>query len=143
MASPKQGVQMETAVASTEVWVLGWSVVLLLVQVIAQATAASDLGPKYLFSPRDEGRVSKSIVAGRLLRALHNLLETYPAFIALTLALFITGKVGGIAATGAIIWLIARVIYVLLYAAGVPVVRTLVWLASIIGLVLMVIRLMT
>ena len=134
---------METAAASTEVWVLGWSVVLLLVQVVAQATAAGDLGPKYLFSPRDEGRVSKSIVAGRLLRALRNLIETYPAFIALTLALVITGKVGGIAATGAIIWLAARVIYVLLYAAGVPVLRTLVWLASIIGLVLMVIRLMT
>ncbi len=134
---------METAAASTEVWVLGWSVVLLLVQVVAQATAAGDLGPKYLFSPRDEGRVSKSIVAGRLLRALRNLIETYPAFIALTLALVITGKVGGIAATGAIIWLAARVIYVLLYAAGVPVLRTIVWLASIIGLVLMVIRLMT
>ncbi len=133
---------METVAASTEIWVLGWSVVLLIVQVIAQATASSDLGPQYLFSPRDEGRVSKSVVAGRLLRALRNFLETYPAFIALVLALAVTGKVGGIAATGAIIWLIARVIYVILYAAGVPVLRTLIWLASIIGLVMMLIRLM-
>jgi uncharacterized MAPEG superfamily protein len=31
---------------------------------------------------------------------------------------------------------------VIIYAAGIPVVRTLVWLASIIGLVLMLIRLM-
>jgi uncharacterized MAPEG superfamily protein len=133
---------METVAASTEIWVLGWSVVLLIVQVIAQATANSDLGPRYLFSPRDEARVSKSVVAGRLLRALHNLLETYPAFVALVLALAVTGKVGGIAATGAIIWLIARIIYVILYAAGVPVLRTLIWLASIIGLVMMLIRLM-
>ena len=133
---------MEIAANSTEIWVLGWSVVLLLVQVIGQASASGDLGPKYLFSPRDEGLVSKSVVAGRLLRALHNLLETYPAFIALTLALAVTGKVGGIAATGAIIWLIARVIYVILYATGVPVLRTLVWLASIIGLLMMLIRLM-
>ncbi len=134
---------MEAAAASTEITVLGWSVVLLLVQVIAQATASSDLGPKYLFSPRDEGRVSRSVVAGRLLRALHNLLETYPAFIALVLALAVTGKTGGLGAAGAWLWLAARVIYIVLYATGIPVVRTLVWTASILGLVLMLIRLMS
>jgi uncharacterized MAPEG superfamily protein len=133
---------MEAAAASTEVWVLGWSAVLLIVQVVAQATAASDLGPTYLFSPRDEARESKSVVARRLYRALKNLLETYPAFIALVVALAVTGKTGGLAATGAGLWLAARVIYVLIYAAGVPVVRTVVWLASIVGLILMLIRLM-
>ncbi len=133
---------MEAAAASTEIWVLGWSAVLLIVQVLAQATAGGDLGPTYLFSSRDERLVSKSIVAGRLLRALHNLLETYPAFIALAVALALTGKTGGIAATGAIIWLVARIIYVILYAAGVPVIRTLVWFASIIGLAMMAIRLL-
>ena len=50
---------METAVASTELSLLGWSVILLLLQVVAQATAASDLGPTYLFSPRDEQRESQ------------------------------------------------------------------------------------
>jgi uncharacterized MAPEG superfamily protein len=90
---------MEAAAVSTEIWVLGWSVVLLIGQVIAQACAAYDLGPKYLFSPRDEGRVSPSV---------HNLLETYPAFVALVLALAVTGTTGGIAATGAVPWLIAR-----------------------------------
>jgi uncharacterized MAPEG superfamily protein len=133
---------MESVAASTEITVLVWSAVLLLVQVIAQATASSDLGPTYLFSPRDEVRESKSVVARRLYRALRNLLETYPAFIALTLALVVSGKTGGIAATGAWIWLIARVLYVIIYAAGIPVVRTLVWLASIIGLILMVVRLL-
>ncbi|MET0575607.1 MAG: MAPEG family protein [Mesorhizobium sp.] len=134
---------MEAAAASTEIWVLGWSIVLLIVQVLAQAFATYDLGPKYLFSPRDEGRVSRSIVAGRLLRALHNLLETYPGFVALVLALAVTGKTGGIAATGAVLWLIARVLYVIFYATGTPVVRTLIWLASIVGLVLMLVRLMS
>ena len=134
---------METAAASTEIWVLGWSAALVILQVIAQATAASDLGPKYLFSPRDEGRVSKSVVAGRLLRALHNLLETYPAFIALALALAVTGKTGGLAATGAVVWLIARLAYVVVYAAGIPIVRTAIWFASIVGLLLMLIRLIS
>jgi uncharacterized MAPEG superfamily protein len=134
---------MEAAAASTEIWVLGWSAVLLILQVVAQATASSDLGPTYLFSPRDEPRESKSVVARRLYRALKNLLETYPAFIALVVALVVTGKTGGLAATGAGLWLAARVIFVVIYAAGIPVVRTLVWLASLVGLILMLIRLMT
>ena len=47
------------------------------------------------------------------------------------------------APAGAWLWLAARVIYVVLYATGIPVVRTLVWTASILGLVLMLIRLMS
>jgi len=133
---------MEAAAASTEIWVLGWSVAFLLVHIIVQASAGSDLGPKYLFSSRDDARQSQSAVAGRLKRALANLLETYPAFIALVLGLAVTGKTGGIAATGAILWLVARVLYAIIYAAGIPVIRTLVWFASIAGLVMMLVRLM-
>jgi uncharacterized MAPEG superfamily protein len=132
---------MEAAATSTEITVLAWSVVLLLAQVMAQAFATYDLGQKYLLSPRDENRVSRSVLAGRLGRALRNLLETYPAFIALALALVVTGKTGGLAATGAWLWLAARIVYVIVYAAGVPVVRTLVWLVSILGLLLMLARL--
>lgn len=132
---------MEIAAASTEIWVLGWSVVLLLVQIMLQAVSTYDLGP-YLLGARDEGRQSGNVMAGRLKRALVNLLETYPAFVALALALVVTGKAGGIAATGAWVWLIARIVYVPLYAFGVPAVRTLVWCVSIVGLVLMFVRLM-
>jgi uncharacterized MAPEG superfamily protein len=133
---------MEAAATSTEVWVLGWSAALLFVQVILQATATYDLGPKYLLGPRDEKRESKFVVAGRLDRALKNMLETYPAFIALVIALVIAGKTGGLAATGAWIWLAARVVYVPVYAAGIPVLRTGLWLVSALGLVLMFIRVM-
>ena len=81
------------------------------------------------------------MISGRLERALKNLLETYPAFIALALALVITGKAGGIGATGAWVWLAARVVYLVLYASGVPVLRTLIWLVSIAGLLMMLVRL--
>ncbi|WP_429814978.1 MAPEG family protein [Ensifer sp. B1-9] len=136
---------MEAAAASTEIWVLGWSVVLLIVHILAQALSldlAGDLGIKYLLGPRDEQRVSKSIVAGRLLRSLRNMLETYPAFVALALALAVTGKTGGLGAIGALIWILARVAYIILYVAGVPVLRSIVWFVSIIALLLMVVRLM-
>ncbi|WP_442580897.1 MAPEG family protein [Mesorhizobium sp. ASY16-5R] len=57
------------------------------------------------------------------------------------MALVVAGKTGGLGATGAWIWLAARVIYFPIYATGVPVVRTLVWLVSIAGLLLMLIPL--
>jgi uncharacterized MAPEG superfamily protein len=134
---------METAAASTEIWVLGWSAVLLILQVVGQATAAGDLGATYLLGPRDEKLESKSILAGRLDRALKNLLETYPAFIAIVVALIVTNKTGGLAVTGAWVWLAARIVYVFLYAGGVRGIRTLVWTISIVGLLLMLIRLLT
>ena len=132
---------MEAAASSTEISVLGWSVVLLLAQVLLQAVSTYDLGP-YLLGPRDDNRQSGNVMAGRLKRALENLLETYPAFVALALALAVTGKTGGIAATGAWVWLIARVVYVPLYAFGVPAVRTLAWVVSVVGLLMMLVRLM-
>jgi uncharacterized MAPEG superfamily protein len=137
---------MEAAAASTEIWVLGWSVVFLLVHILVQALSldlAGDLGIKYLLGPRDEQRTSRSVVAGRLQRSLNNMLETYPAFVALALALAVTGKTGGLGATGALVWIAARMVFTLFYVAGVPVLRTLAWFASIFGLVLMVVRLMT
>ena len=134
---------MEAAAASTEITVLTWSVALLLLHIVVQATAALDLGFGYLVGARDETRLPRSKVAGRLVRALRNFLETYPAFIALVLALVVTGKTGGMGATGAWLWLLARVVYVGLYAAGIPLVRTLVWTASIVGLVLMLVRLIS
>ena len=137
---------MEAAAASTEIWVLGWSVVFLLVHILVQALSldlAGDLGIKYLLGPRDEQRATKSVVAGRLQRSLNNMLETYPAFVALALALAVTGKTGGLGATGALVWIAARVVFTLFYVGGVPVLRTLAWFVSIFGLVLMVVRLMT
>jgi uncharacterized MAPEG superfamily protein len=133
---------MEAAAASTEIQVLGWSVVLLLVHIVVQAVSIYDLGRSYLLGPRDKERQSGNVMAGRLKRALENLLETYPAFVALALALALTGKTGGIAATGAWVWLAARVVYLPLYAFGVPAVRTLAWVVSIVGLLMMLLRLM-
>ncbi|KVK54287.1 hypothetical protein BCY90_15815 [Agrobacterium deltaense] len=137
---------MQLAIASEEIAVLGWSVAFLLAHVLIQAVSldlAGDLSIKYLLGPRDEQRQTASVLAGRLQRALHNFLETYPAFIALALALAVTGKVGGIGGNGAWVWLIARLAYLGLYVTGVPVLRTIVWFISMLGIVLMLIELMT
>ena len=117
---------------------LGWSVVLLLAQVVAQAVCVTlAVGLPAAMAPRDGGNAPPTRLAGRLTRALANLLETYPAFIALALGLIVTNKASGMAVTGAQLWLAARVIYVPIYAAGIPGIRTGVWTLSIVGLVMM------
>jgi uncharacterized MAPEG superfamily protein len=126
-----------------ELKLLGWSVVLVLLHIILQAaSSSSELGLPYAMSSRDEGRQPRSLYAGRTSRALRNLLETYPVFVGLALALVISGKAGGVGEIGAEIYLAARVLYLIVYAAGVSVVRTLLWAASILGLIMMLVRLL-
>jgi uncharacterized MAPEG superfamily protein len=93
-------------------------------------------------SARDEGRQPRSVYAGRARRALHNLLETYPAFVGLALALAISDKTGGVGTVGAEIYLAARALHLVVYVAGISVVRTLLWGVSILGLVMMLVRLL-
>lgn len=133
---------MESTAMPTEIVVLGWGVILLLVQIVLQTIAtANELGAGYALSARDEDRQVRGLYGGRLCRALRNLLETFVVFVALALALVVTGKEGGLGATGAWIWFFARVVYVPVYVSGLPVLRTIVWAISAIGLILMLIRL--
>jgi len=119
------------------------SVVLLFVHIGAQAIAAtSELGSAWNAGPRDEGVRPKGVVAGRAERALRNYLETYPAFAVLAVALVASGRADGIGFVGAAVWLIARVVYIPLYLAGIPYWRSLAWLVAVIGLALMAARLL-
>jgi uncharacterized MAPEG superfamily protein len=67
--------------------------------------------------------------------------EALPVFIALALLNMIVGTAAGMAVTGATIFLIARTLYVAVYMAGIPVVRTLIWAAGWVGLALMIVPL--
>jgi uncharacterized MAPEG superfamily protein len=130
--------------ATTELQLVGWSVLLLLAHIALQgAWATANLGVGYNLSARDDDRKPSGVMVSRLKRALSNFLETYPAFIALALALVVGGKSGGLGATGAIVWLVCRVVYLPLYAFGVPALRTLAWTGSLIGLLMMLYRLMS
>lgn len=127
---------------STELYILGLSVVLLLVHIIWQSSSATkDTSLGYNMSARDVEK-PLSVVSSRLNRALRNFLETYAAFVGLALALHVTGKTGGIGEIGAWIWFVSRVIYVPLFAFGVFRWRSMVWIVSIVGLSLMVVKLL-
>jgi uncharacterized MAPEG superfamily protein len=126
----------------TEIVMLGLGVVLLIVQLFLQAIPATlEFGGDYRAGPRDESRVLRGAFAGRADRAFRNLLETFPAFAALALALVVTGRNGGLGALGAEAWVALRVLYVPLYLIQVPFARSLVWFASMFALVAMLVRL--
>jgi uncharacterized MAPEG superfamily protein len=126
----------------TEIVMLGIGVVLLIVQLFLQSvSSAFEVGGEYKAGPRDEARVIKSMIAGRADRAFRNLLETFPAFAALALALTVTGRNGGLGALGAEVWVAARILYVPLYLFHIPFARSAAWFVSVFALVAMLIRL--
>jgi len=126
----------------TEIVMLGVSVILLLVQLFLQSIPATlEFGGEYRAGPRDETKALHGVFAGRADRAFRNLMETFPAFAALALALVMTGRNGGLGATAAEVWVAARILYVLLYFVQIPYLRSLVWFVSIFALVAMLVRL--
>lgn len=134
---------MITGPMPIELIMLGCAISLILVQILLQAgTSVLVVGFPHALGPRDEEVDIRSKLAGRSERALRNVLETFPLFAALAIALAITGRTGGNAALGAQIYVWARLIYVPVYLAGIPVVRTLVWATSMAGVALMLIALL-
>ena len=135
---------MIKAPMSIELIMLGCAISLVIVQIVLQASAgALGVGLPYLMGARDAPpNAAMNKYAGRITRALHNMLETFPLFAALAVALAVTGRTGGNAALGAQIYVWARLIYLPVYVAGVPVARTLVWAVSMIGIVMMLIALL-
>lgn len=83
-----------------------------------------------------------TVVGQRAARALGNMQEALPVFLALALLDMILGTAASLAVTGALVFLIARTAYVVIYLAGIPVIRTFVWLASWVGLVMMLLPLL-
>lgn len=79
-----------------------------------------------------------TVVGQRAARALANMHEALPVFLALALLNMIVGTAAGSAITGATIFLIARLLYVAIYMSGIAVVRTLVWAVGWVGLALMI-----
>jgi uncharacterized MAPEG superfamily protein len=120
-----------------ELKMLAWSIVLGLVQlVLATALATRDQGLPYNLSPRDAPPPAITKISARFVRAFKNFMETFVFFAAAVLAVTLAGKANATSALGASLYFWARLVYVPVYAAGIPVVRTLVWAVSVAGLVM-------
>jgi uncharacterized MAPEG superfamily protein len=102
----------------------------------AAAAAQPQRGLKWNAGPRDEPVVLTG-VAGRLERAFANFRETFPFFAALVVVDYLGGRLGEITALGAVIYVVARAVYIPLYAFGVPYARSLTWVASMVGILML------
>lgn len=124
---------------SIELKMLTYTVILGLVQLLAATQAATKVrGVQWNVSPRDQKMPELTGLAGRLERASKNLLETFPFFLAATFAVIAGGRSSELSALGAQLYFYARVIYWPLYAFGIPYVRSLVWLVSLVGIGLLI-----
>ena len=123
-----------------EMTLLAWSLVLALVQVLLPAQLRTlETGTSYNAGPRDEPGPPVGRITGRLQRAQKNLFETLPLFGIAVLLAHVAGREGALTYWGAWLYLLGRVVYVPLYAAGVPYVRSAVWTVSTVGLILVLI----
>ncbi|MGV8959540.1 MAG: MAPEG family protein [Stenotrophomonas sp.] len=114
-----------------EIRMLAWAVVLGIAQLLTAASAGTaQRGLKWNVSARDGEPQPLTGVAARLHRAWGNFLETFPFFAALVLAVVVTQRQSEHTALAVQLYFWARLIYVPLYAAGIPYLRSLVWAVS-------------
>ncbi len=127
---------------TTELTMLGWSVVLGLVQIAIAATCSvSQRGLGWVAGARDGVVPPLTGIGGRLDRARANFLETFPFFVAVVLAAHLLQRHDGMTVLGAQLYFWARLVHVPVYAAGIPYLRTLIWVVSIVGIVLLLVAL--
>ena len=104
----------------------------------AGAARTRQYGTQWNMGARDEAMPPLAPLPGRLLRAQANLFETLPLFVAAVLGCVVAARLGWKTALGAHLYCWARVAYLPLYAWGVPVVRSIVWMVGGAGLLLLI-----
>jgi len=114
--------------------------------VVAQITLAAQLanrqyGLRWAASPRDQPMPPLGVLAGRAQRALANLLETYPLFVAAVLAAAVVRRLDVWSLVGAHLYVWGRVIYLGLYLSGVPLIRSVFWNTALVGILMVLAQL--
>lgn len=118
-----------------ELTVLALAGLLLLVHVFAATHyKTKQYGLDWNMGARDQKTEPLNDIAGRLDRARGNFLETLPLAIIALGGVVVAGKASDLTAIAAWVWLGARLVYLPLYWAGVPKVRTYVWAVSLLAL---------
>ncbi len=114
----------------------GAALVGLLTLVWATFAGASQRPLSWLAGPRDDAQPPLTGMAGRLTRAYANFMETFPLFATFLLVAWLAGDLGPLTHWGAALYVAARALYVPLYAWGVKGLRTVVWVAALVGLLM-------
>ena len=124
-----------------EVWLVSGLVLYLVNVHLAGLLLMAQVGPVTHSGPRDSLPEPGQFRA-RALKAADNFSENLPVFLGLgLLALVVEGANTSQAVLGAQLFVLSRVVYIGVYVAGVPIVRSVVFMAGFIGLVLMALAL--
>lgn len=122
---------------SVELQILFCAILLGIIQlVLAAITGVRSTGLAWAAGPRDEARGHPGRIGGRLERAFKNFLETFPFFAAAVLLVHALDKSAHTSVLGSQVYIWARVLYVPAYVIGIPFVRTLIWAASLAGILM-------
>ena len=121
-----------------ELRILAWGCILALVHVFGTIMVKTrQYGSKWNMGPRDETpSAAGSPLIGRLERAQANFFETFPLYAAAALIVSVAHLGDKTTALGALLWIGGRIVYLPLYALGVPMLRTLAFAVSLIGILL-------
>lgn len=121
-----------------ELKILAWGCLLAFVHIFAASQAKTrQYGRAWNVGARDADLPPPAPLVGRLMRAQANYFETFPIAAALLLLDGLFPFANGVTMLGGSLWLGARIAYLPLYAAGVPVVRTVVWTIGFLGILLL------
>lgn len=124
---------------SIELQMLGWSVLLGIAYVLVAAGFGTwQRGLQWNAGNRDGEPQPLNKYAARADRANRNFLETFAFFAAAALAVVAMHKTGAQTVIGAQIYFWARVAYLPVYVIGIPYLRTIIWIASLWGILQMV-----
>jgi uncharacterized MAPEG superfamily protein len=122
---------------SVEFTMLALAVVLGFVHLfLASHFVTAERGVAWNTGARDETPPLQGKLAGRLDRAFANFRETFPFFAVAIVICALLDRHSPRTEWGAQLYFWGRVIYLPLYAIGVPALRTLVWLLSTLGILL-------
>lgn len=129
--------EKDNTMVSTELNMLTFAIFLGLAQLLlATHLETKTRGLAWNLSNRDNANEPLPGLPGRVKRAHQNFLETFPFFIAAVACVQMSGLGDNLSSLGAILYFTARLIYFPIYAMGITVIRSLVWVASLIGIVM-------
>jgi len=102
---------------------------------LASGAATKVRGIAWNAGARDSKEAPLEGVAGRLERASKNFMETFPLLLAAILANLLQDN-RPLPDLGLQVYFFARLLYLPLYAFGIPYVRSLVWVISVVGIIM-------
>jgi len=127
---------------TVELTLLAWTVALAIAQVILATIGGMTQFSLPVLVGNRETPVEGRGWAGRAQRAHRNLLESLLPFAALVLVAHAAGISNATTVLGAQLFFFARVVYLFVYVAGIPWLRTIVWTAGLVGLLMILSQLL-